>query len=320
MSFWEIASFQDSTLSELAQTVGLMLSENRIIFDPKSRRFAPSQPSGILSGGDSLCANCQGKGVIPETRFKEALDRFLDLTTDRPPPIAEYNQGVIAPTDLALKSVFMYHRGDLEGRSVLLIGDDDLFSLFLSLLDLRCSLTVLEIDGRLIRYLKQKMKGSGLSITARKYDVTAPLPRELRGTFDTFVTEPPEGLRGMRAFLGKAVDALNATGSGYFGLTTLESSLSKWLAIQKFLMEKGMVITDLLRNFSLYPEAGDPIRDYDEFPITEKLPVAAGPPDVDYFRSSLIRVEKTSLAKMEEDEGFYTDKDTWVTVNPEEKQ
>ena len=79
-----------------------------------------------------------------------------------------------------------------------------------------------------------------------------------------------------------------------------------------------MVITDILRNFSLYPEAGDPVEDYERFPISREFPVAPGPPDVDYFRSSLIRVEKTDLVTMKQDEQFYTDEETWVTVNPDD--
>jgi len=319
-SFWALIQSQDSSLSEVTRTIGLMLDENQIVFDPDSRKFSLGKSSGTLPEVDESCPTCQGKGVILDGPFKEALDRFLEITTDRPPPIFEYNQGIIRPTDLALKAAVMYRRGDLEGRSILLLGDDDLFSIFLTLLDYRCTVTVLEIDERFIRYIKEKAESDGLSITARRYDINTPFPPDLRAAFDAFVTEPPEGLKGMRLFLGRAIDALSIRGAGYLGLTTLESSLPKWLAIQRFLMEKGMVITDLLRNFSLYPEADDPIRDYDEFPLSRALPVAPGPPDLDYFRSSLIRVEKTDPVAMNDDEGLYTDEETWVTVNPEKNE
>lgn len=318
MSFWELIRSQDSTLSEVTRTIGLMLSGREIVFDSKSRRYSLEKPSGILPGESGLCPSCQGKGVILEGHFRETLERFCELTKDRPPPIFEYNQGIIDPQDIALKSAVMYRRGDLEGRSILLIGDDDLFSIFLALLGFASTLTVLEIDDRLIRYINEKAEQSSLAITAQRYDVNTSLPRDLYGTCDAFVTEPPEGLRGMLLFLERAVEALSPWGGGYFGLTTLESSLPKWLAIQKFLVDKGMVITDLLRNFSLYPESGDPIEDYEEFPISREFPVAPGPPDVDYFRSSLIRVEKTDLGTVEGNKRFYTDEDTWVTVNPED--
>lgn len=316
-SFWELIRSQDSTLSEVTRTIGLMLAENQITFDQKSQKFSLQEHSGILPEYDGLCPTCQGKGVILDGRFEEALDRFSELTRDRPPPVFEYNQGIIHPRDLALKSAFMYHRGDLEGRSILLLGDDDLFSILLALLGFPCTLAVVEIDNRLIRYINEKAENSGFAITARHYDVNTPLPHDFREAFDSFVTEPPEGLKGMLLFLRRAVDALSIRGGGYFGLTTLESSLPKWREIQKFLMERGMVITDLLRNFSLYPEAGDPVENYEKFPISREFPVAPGPPDLDYFRSSLIRVEKTDGIAMGENQGFYTDEDTWVTVNPE---
>ncbi len=320
MSFWELIRFQDSSLAEMIQAVRHMLTENRIVFDQKTRRFSLGTPSTPLPQGNKFCPACQGKGLILDARFEETLGRFLKITTDRPQPIFDYNQGIIHPKDLALKSAFMHERGDVEDRSILLIGDDDLFSIFLALLGLSCTVMVLEVDERLIQYIDQKAKRHRLTINAKTYDVNSPLPPELQQTFDAFTTEPPEGLKGMLLFLQRAADALGIGGGGYFGLTTLESSLPKWLAIQRFLMGKGMVITDLLRNFSLYPESGDPVDDYGAFPIAREYPVDPGTPDVDYFRSSLIRVEKTTPPTAREADGFYADEDTWVTVNPEDKR
>jgi predicted methyltransferase len=316
MSFWELIRSQDSTLSEMTRAIGLMLNKNQIIFDSEKRKFSFRNLPAILPEDDGLCQTCWGKGVTLNSRFEQALDHFLKITTDRPPPIIEYNQGIIDPRDLALKSAIMYDRGDLEGRSILLLGDDDLFSIFLALLGLSCTVTVLEIDDRIISYINGKAKSNKLTVKPQRYDVDSPFPRNLRETFDAFVTEPPEGLEGMLLFLGRAIDALGDGGAGYFGLTTLESSLSKWLAIQKFLLGREMVITDLLRNFSLYPEAGDPVDDYEKFPISKEFPVAPGPPDVDYFRSSLVRIEKAGPATMKENQGIYTDEDTWVTADP----
>lgn len=320
MSFWQLIRSQDSPLAEFTRTIGFMLSENQILFNPTSRKFSLEKSSESRTGGNDSCVTCDGKGFTLDGPHQEALGRFLDLTKDRPQPVFEYNQGIIDPQDLALKSAFMDHRGDVEGRSILLIGDDDLFSIFLALLGFDSTVMVLEIDDRLIHYITEKAERHSLTITAQRYDVNTPLPTSFSAAFDAFVTEPPEGLKGMLLFLERAVDALKTRGAGYFGLTTLESSLPKWLSIQKFLMERGVVITDLLRDFSLYPEAGDPIEDYEEFRISQEFPVAPGPPDVDYFSSSLIRVEKTDQRSATENEGFYTDEDTWVTVNPEGRE
>jgi len=320
LSFWELIRLQDSTLAEFTHTIAHLLSGELIEFDSKSQRFFLRRSAEIRSRDNDSCPTCQGKGITLDGLFRQTLTRYLEITKDRPPPVFEYNQGIIDPNDLALKSAFMDQRGDLEGRSILLIGDDDLFSIYLALLGLGSTVTVLEIDDRLIRYIEEKVGVHNLTITTRRYDVNAPLPHELCATCDAFVTEPPEGLKGMLLFLERAAEALKTQGAGYFGVTTLESSLGKWLVIQRFLMEKGLVITDLLRNFSLYPEAGDPIEDYEEFPISQEFPVSPGSPDVDYFRSSLIRVEKTEPEARRENKGFYTDEDTWVTVNPEGKE
>ncbi|MBW2059511.1 MAG: bis-aminopropyl spermidine synthase family protein [Deltaproteobacteria bacterium] len=318
-SFWEIVRSQDSTLSEVTETLRSMLSGGKLSFDPGTRRFALENPTDLTPVGNGLCPTCQGRGFILPDPFGRALERFRELTRDRPPPLFEYNQGIIDSKDLALKSVVMYIRGDLEKRSILLVGDDDLFSIFLALLDLSSNLTVLEIDGRLIDYINRKAEQTGLAVNALQYDVKTPLPPRLSGTYNAFVTEPPEGLKGMLLFLERAIESLAPRGAGYFGLTTLESSLPKWLAIQKFLVERQMAITDLLRNFSLYPEALDPIDNYDQFPLSREFPVDPGPPDVDYFRSALIRIEKTAAGTIEQESALYTDQDTLVTVDPGDK-
>jgi predicted methyltransferase len=316
MSFWSLIRCQDSTLSEFTRTITRMLSQKEIMLTAASHTFSLRTASKVLPEENPLCPSCDGKGVVPGGRFEEALKRFLDLTGDRPSPAIAYNQGIIDPRDLALKADTLYRRGDLEGRSILLLGDDDLFSIFLALLGYESTLLVLEIDDRLIQYIRATAQRHRLPITTRCYDVNADLPPDLMTAWDTFVTEPPEGLNAMLLFLRRGIDALRPRGAGYFGLTTLESSLAKWLEIQRFLTKREMVITDLLRNFSLYPEEGDPVRDYERFPIARSLPVASGPPDVDYFRSSLIRVEKTDIMARQDHERFYSDEETWVTVDP----
>jgi len=316
-SLWGLFRAQDANLSEAIRTITTMLTSKEIVFDEERRKFSLHNDVPILSDVNGRCPTCEGKGMILGGRFEETLKRFSQLTADRPPPDFAYNQGIIDSRDLALKAAVMDRRGDLEGRSVLLLGDDDLFSIYLACLELSCRVTVLEIDTRLIGYINEKTENHGLAITARQYDVNASLPNDLRGACDVFVTEPPEGLKGMLLFLRRAVESLGMGGSGYFGLTTLESSLSKWLAIQRFLVKRKMVTTDLLRDFSLYPESGDPVDDYTVFPISRQLPVHPGPPDRDYFRSSLIRVENTEQCTMEDSGGLYTDQDTWVTLDPE---
>jgi len=316
-SLWGLFSAQDTSLPEAIRTIAAMLTNKEIVFDEEHRRFLIGHNAPVRSEINGLCPTCKGKGIVLNDRFERTLERFSELTTDRPPPDVAYNQGIIDSMDLALKAALMDRRGDLEGRSILLLGDDDLFSIFLASLDLSCRTTVLEIDDRLIRYINKKSDRHGLHITARHYDVNTPLPDDLHGACHVFVTEPPEGIKGMLLFLARAAEAIPTGGSGYFGLTTLESSLPKWLVIQQFLLEKGLVITDLLRDFSLYPESGDPVEDYANFPISEQFPVHPGVPDVDYFRSSLIRMEKTERQTTEGSGGLYTDQDTWVTLNPE---
>jgi len=94
----------------------------------------------------------------------------------------------------------------------------------------------------------------------------------------------------------------------------VESSLPKWYEVQTILTRNRLVITDVLRNFSLYPEGeGEWEALYKNYPIMEEIPIDVGPPNIDWYSSCTIRFEKvvkTSIARSH----FYRDQDTWVTI------
>jgi hypothetical protein len=222
---------------------------------------------------------------------------------------------LIAFSDLALKASFMYERGDLEERTILLIGDDDLFSLYLGMLGMGQRILVLDIDKQILRFIEEKAGELGLNIETMEFDLNRSLPHHLRHAFDVFISEPPEGIKGMLTFLKRGIRSLaEEEGAGYIGITMVESSLPKWYEVQAILTRNRLVITDVLRNFSLYPEGESEWEDlYENYPMMGEIPIAVGPPNIDWYNSCLIRFEavaKTSISRNH----FYRDKDTWVTV------
>ncbi len=314
-SFWELVALQDSTLSVLVSTITRLMDRGRIHFHQSTKRFQLVEDGNYHPRMDPRCKSCNGKGIIVEGIFHKTLQQFTSSLTGRPVPDPSFNQGLISFPDLALRASFMYERGDLEDRSILLIGDDDLFSLYLGMLGMVRRILVLDIDKRILRFIKEKADELDLTIETMEFDLSRSLPHQLRHAFDVFISEPPEGIKGMITFLKRGIQSLNeGESAGYIGITWVESSLPKWYEVQTILTRNRLVITDVLRNFSLYPEGeGEWETLYMNYPIMGEIPIDVGPPNIDWYSSCTIRFEKvakTSIARNH----FYRDQDTWVTI------
>ncbi len=314
-SFWELIPLQDSPLSVFVGGLKMLMAGGRIHFDEPTKTFRLSGNGTYHPLMELRCNACSGKGLVVGEIFRETLERFVPLIAERPTPNPHYNQGLIALPDLALKASFMFERGDLEDRAILLIGDDDLFSVYLGMLEMCQRIVVLDIDKQVLRFIDEKAKGFDLHIETTEFDINRLLPRHLRHAFDVFISEPPEGIRGMLTFLKRGISSLANGGCvGYIGMTVVESSLHKWYEVQALLTRNRLVITDVLRNFSLYPEGeGEWENLYENYPIMEEISLDVGPPTVDWYSSCLIRFErvgKTAISRHR----FYGDAETLVTI------
>jgi len=314
-SFWELVALQDSTLSALVATIKRLMAGGKIHFDRSTKMFQLLRGGEYHSRMDQRCKFCNGKGLIVKGMFHRTLQQFTSMLAGRPMPDPNYNQGLISFPDLALKASFMYERGDLENRAILLIGDDDLFSVYLGMLGMSQRIFVLDIDKQVLRFIQEKAGELGLNIETMESDLSRSLPHHLQQAFDVFISEPPEGIRGMLTFLKRGIKSLvEGEGAGYIGITMVESSLPKWYEVQAILTRNRLVITDALRNFSLYPEGeGEWENCYKNYPIMGEIPIDVGPPNMDWYSSCLIRFEAVPKISISRNH-FYGDKDTWVTL------
>jgi len=245
---------------------------------------------GLRAHRDVKCPSCRGRGVILPGEFRSILERFRELTRQRPEAIALYDQGAVTPEVSVLRVAFMYQQGDLEGRDLLLLGDDDLTCIAAALSGLPRRIHVAEADERLVSFIADVAQAEGWDdyLTVQTYDVRWGLPEELRGRFDVFFTDPVETLNGILLFLSRGTEALREGGTGYFGLTHLEASASKWREIQRGLLEMGYAITAILPQFQEY--ALEHVLDNDWRVVTE-APVPPGEPDMLFYTSSLFRLQ-----------------------------
>ncbi|MDP2727485.1 MAG: bis-aminopropyl spermidine synthase family protein, partial [Dehalococcoidia bacterium] len=182
----------------------------------------------------------------------------------------------------------MADRGDLEGKDLLVLGDDDLMGLAAALTALPRRIVVIEIDPRLTGFMKEAARSEGLPLEVVTHNLEEPLPEALTASFDTFFTDPPDAPGGLRLFLSRGIQALKGPGSsGYFGVTVIESSLYRWRELQEYLVRDcGVVITDLIPDFSTYANW-----DYLEGSLKTEMEGLLQPPREPWYRSALHRIE-----------------------------
>jgi hypothetical protein len=245
----------------------------------RKRRLHPHLPQ--------RCPTCEGRSVSLEG-FAEALHRFERLAEGRPPPLGELDQAHVTPASTMARLALMADRGDLNGKSLIILGDDDLMGLAAALTGLPQRVVVLELDQRLTDFIAEAARRQHLAVEVLSHDLRLPLPKELVSSFDTFFTEPPDALGGMSLFISRGIEALKGDGaSGYFGYTMVESSLHRWRELQRGLVQEcGVVITDIIRDFSTYLN----------WPfLLEEVPAQARVlqrmPEEPWYRSFLYRIE-----------------------------
>ncbi len=270
---------------------------------------------------DVRCPQCEGRG-IKEDAFG-ILEDYKKIASRRPRPTTEYDQGYIKEEDVMRRIAFIYERGDLEDTKILVMGDDDLISIGMALTRLPQEIVVLEIDDRLIDFINKMAVKYNFPIKAKRFDVRHDLPEEYRKNFDVFITDPVETLEGITLFLSRAATSLRGIGSaGYFGLTHLEASLRKWREIEKRLLDMNFAITDMLRNFNVYPMKDNLEIAQEEYIIYHRISkiVGGGRIDADFYRSTLIRVEAVDdihipvVGDVELKDEIYVDDESLVTA------
>lgn len=267
------------------------------------------------------CQACDARGyVVPEDH--PALVALHEALTGRPAPDFSFDQGAIPAEESLLRAAAMQDRGDLWGQEVLFVGDFDLTSVAIALTRQPKRVLVLDIDTRVIDFVNGVGARYGLPLSGRKFDVREALPDDLRRQFDVFVCDPVETLPGIRLYLSRGAAALRGEGAAaWLGLTTVEASRRKWFDIQQLLAASGLVVTDIRRKFSGYPDHDAPLELPGlAWPVLEEL----GPAGAHHrwYTASFLRAEavRTPQPAVDGDVDLgaelYIDDEAWATPRP----
>ncbi|GFN24155.1 bis-aminopropyl spermidine synthase family protein [Thermanaeromonas sp. C210] len=291
--FWEVVQRSRLPFNVVAASVDLfhrrgwvkMEGDGSLTFTAAGKDMAVRE--GIEPEKDFVCPGCLGRGVSWQD-LEGLYRRFVEIAGRRPEPIKEYDQGFVTAETTVSRIALMADRGDLAGKRLLVLGDDDLVSLAAGLSGMPEEVVVLEIDDRLIDFINEVAEENRLPVKARRYDFRQKLPEEYVGSFHTFTTDPPETLEALEVCLGRGLLSLRGEGcAGYFGLTHAESSLRKWNELQQLLVGKFKVtITDIIEDFNHYVNW-----DYLLPSLKKTFPFLKFPPRINWYRSAMYRIQ-----------------------------
>ncbi len=281
-------------LKAMAERGWVEFKNGRVVVTEAGRDLAAQL--GIGAAQELRCPRCRGRG-LELSPFRELAQKFHDLAQNRPEASQEFDQGYVTEETTVARIALAYARGDLAGKEILVLGDDDLVSLAAALTRLPRRVVALDVDRRIIEFLQDAARAENLNLEVYHHDLREPLPLELLRRFDTFLCDPTESFRGYLAFAHRGISALRGPGcAGYLGLTRLEASLRKWQKIELALLEAGAVITDLFPNFHEYVNWPyiETMRAWPYLPV-KRVPGKFEP----WYRSALIRIELVEEGRVE---------------------
>ncbi len=259
------------------------------------------------------CHHCTvGPAPLPTLRQK-----FTQIAQRRPPAAKEFEQGFLTEDSVIRRVAWLDRCGDLAQKEIVLLGDDDLLSVALSLTDRPAQIVVFEVDERLVAFLNDQAHRSDWPLRAYAHDLRQPLPQEFLGRFDVFVTDPLETVEGFLLFVEQGLSALKpgAGHAGYFGLTKIEASPEKWrLFEQRLLSQHDLFISDVLRDFGFYENWP-----YLTETVSPRSAVLSEAPDRPWYRSTFFRIETlkgfqpSRCRSLGEEVDIYYDQDSIIT-------
>ena len=249
---------------------------------------------GVRAAPEPAVTGLGACGLKLTESFQKILETLRVIYTEVVPK-DRFDQAPLLPEAAILKAYYIWRRGDVVGKRIVCVGDDDLLSLAFALTGETAGTLAVDIDDRLLGLIADYAKKHGLSVEVLEHDVTEPIPEAHRSGYDTFVTEPPDTVNGVTLFVSRGVELLRDEPgtTGYCGVSTTACPPAGIAAIQRNFLEMGLRISAWLPKFNRYPPVRTELKHvevpgfYDPF----------YPPRTVWYVSDLVRLKTTSAAR-----------------------
>lgn len=219
------------------------------------------QARELLAGRnvDGRCPHCDGLGLAVPAELKTLADELELVASGAPQARPELDQTHCTVATKIHRVLKLHDSGALDGKRVILLGDDDLISVaiarFATLTGVGVrSIAVVDTDPAVLRWIGEQV--ADVDLTLVEHDLREPLPAALAGSFDVACTDPPYTVHGASLFLSRAVSALRAGPGQHVFFSFGARRPDEMLATQRLIADLGLVLRSLSPNFNSYLGAG----------------------------------------------------------------
>ncbi|UFJ40467.1 bis-aminopropyl spermidine synthase family protein [Brevibacillus humidisoli] len=196
--------------------------------------------------------------------IKEMQSRLTPYFSARPSVDVRIDQSKCTVDTSLRRALLCLQHDALIGKNVLCLGDDDLVCVSLGFLlkqlfprvqRQKTTITVVDVDKRILRHIEEIAEVEQLPIRCIRADLRRPLPSGMQGQFDAFFTDPPYTLQGMMLFLSRGISALkHQTGLPIF-FSFAHKSPGFSLTMQRSLVQMGLMVSEIIPQFNQYEGA-----------------------------------------------------------------
>ncbi|NHJ00789.1 MAG: adenosylmethionine decarboxylase [Candidatus Heimdallarchaeota archaeon] len=188
------------------------------------------------------------------TSYLEFFSPVIDFLKRRPPPEYKYDQSRSLPETVIKRSLVMLKNGDVEGKKIVLLGDDDGVSLALAYLECAKEILVIDIDIRILDFIESFASEFDRKkiLKTQLWDIRSNFPQKWMNRFDVFETDPPYTVSGFKLFIDRAHSLLKIPGygRGYISFSS-KSPQESWVC-QQHLLSTGFSIEQFISDFNYY--------------------------------------------------------------------
>jgi len=198
-----------------------------------------------------------------EFSYLNDIKSYLD---NRPTPEYALDQSHADFSTVIKKTLYLLKKGDIEGRRIIFLGDDDVISLAVGLTNLSKEITVLDIDKRVLKYLSQSAEELSVdNFNILCHDLREPCLKNIVNRYDIVVMDPPYTNEGLRLFLKRAREVLKSIitiNSEIYPIIGKKCVLSfgnkppeEMQKLQLSILDHGFIINEMIPDFNHYKGA-----------------------------------------------------------------
>ena len=195
-----------------------------------------------------------------------SLNKIEEILSTRPEPNFALDQSHAISSTVVKRALYLLKKGDLEGKKIAFLGDDDATSLAVGLLNLAEEITVIDIDPNVIKFLSESANNLSLkNFKVIEHDLREICPTNILNNYDIVVMDPPYTNEGLRLFLKRAKQVLKTSiiiGGNVHKVLGKKCLLcfgnkppKATQKIQLSILDHGFIIKEMIPYFNLYKGA-----------------------------------------------------------------